>query len=168
MTSSVSNPAHPRSTWQEARQDHNITGAVQQIVTTLLPDGYPGLHCVAELVRLSPRTLQRRLCDEGLSFAHVVTRVRLDVARRMLADPGRKVIDVALELGYSDPAHFTRAFARWTGLTPREFQRLRSTPAPGSTGPAGSAFCHMRAVSGPVRRTRRGPQGEMRCQGDKR
>jgi AraC-like DNA-binding protein len=38
-----------------------------------------------------------------------------------------KVIDIALELGYSDPAHFARAFARWTGLAPREFRRLRGT-----------------------------------------
>jgi AraC-like DNA-binding protein len=137
MTPSVSDPAHPRSTFREARPDHDIAGAVHQIVTTLLPDGYPDLHSVAELMRLSPRTLQRRLCDEGLTFAHVVTRVRFDVARRMLADPGRKVIDVALELGYSDPAHFTRAFARWTALAPRDFRRLRSTGRPGAPFPRG-------------------------------
>jgi hypothetical protein len=54
MTPSVSNPAHPLSTWQEAHQDHDIAGAVHQIVTMLLPDGYPALPSVAELVRLSP------------------------------------------------------------------------------------------------------------------
>ena len=72
-----------------------------------------------------------------MTFAHVVTRVRLDVARRMLADPGRKVIDVALELGYSDPAHFTRAFVRWTGIAPRDFRRLRSTGRLGAPFPRG-------------------------------
>ena len=139
MTSPASNPANPRSTSQEARQDHGVGGAVQLIVTTLLPDGYPDIHSVAELVRLSPRTLQRRLCDEGLTFARVVAQVRFDIAQRMLDDPARKVIDVALDLGYSDPAHFTRAFARWTGLAPREFRRLRSTGCPAAGRPRESA-----------------------------
>lgn len=139
MTSPASNPANPLSTSQEARQDHGVGSAVQQIVTTLLPDGYPDIHSVAELVRLSPRTLQRRLCDEGLTFARVVAQVRFDIAQRMLDDPARKVIDVALDLGYSDPAHFTRAFARWTGLAPREFRRLRSTGCPAAGRPRESA-----------------------------
>ena len=78
MTPSVSNPAPPRLTPQEARQDHDIVGAAHQIVTTLLPDGYPALQSVAELVRLSLRTLQRRSSEEGLTFAHIVTRVRFD------------------------------------------------------------------------------------------
>jgi AraC-like DNA-binding protein len=128
MSSSPSHPANLRSTSaQGERQDHRVGAAVQQIVTTLLPDGYPDINSVAEIVRLSARTLQRRLSDEGLTFARVVARARYDVAQRMLDDPARKVIDVALDLGYSDHAHFTRAFARWTGLAPREFRRLRST-----------------------------------------
>lgn len=110
-----------------ASQQHTVGEVVGRIVATLLPDGQPDMHSVAEIVRLSARTLQRRLYGEGLSFAGVVARTRCDVAQQMLGDPARKVIDVALDLGYSDPAHFTRAFVRWTGLTPREFRRLRST-----------------------------------------
>ena len=98
-------------------------GAVQRIVAALLPDGRPDIHLVCEVVRLSPRTLQRRLRTEGLTFARVVARTRFAEAVRMLNDPTRKVIDVALDLGYSDPAHFTRAFERWTGLTPRDYRR---------------------------------------------
>jgi AraC-like DNA-binding protein len=98
-------------------------GAVQRIVATLLPDGRPDIRLVSEVVRLSPRTLQRRLHAEGLTFAGVLARTRFTEALRMLDDPTRKVIDVALDLGYSDPAHFTRAFERWTGLTPREYRR---------------------------------------------
>jgi len=100
-----------------------LGGLVQEIVTGLLPDGPPDVRAVAEVVRVSARTLQRRLADEGLTFAAVVARARFDTARRMLEDPSRKVVDVALDVGYSDHAHFTRAFVRWTGLSPREFRR---------------------------------------------
>src|SRR5262249_36580534 len=108
---------------------------VHQIVTRLLPGGSPNVRSVAEQMRLSTRTLQRRLSKEGLTFAGVVARARFDVAQRLLADPGRKVIDVALELGYSDPAHFTRAFMRWTGVAPREFREGRATARSGASEP---------------------------------
>jgi AraC-like DNA-binding protein len=109
---------------------------VQHIVTTLLPDGSPDIHTVAAMARMSVRTLQRRLHDQGVTFAWVVAGARLAMAQQMLVDPARKVIDVALDLGYSDPAHFTRAFVRWTGLAPREFRRLRSTGCLGGSVPA--------------------------------
>jgi AraC-like DNA-binding protein len=70
------------------------------------------------------------LHDEGVTFARVVARARVDGTQQRLDEPARKVIDVALDLGYSDPAHFTRAFARWTGFAAREFRRLRSTGRP--------------------------------------
>jgi AraC-like DNA-binding protein len=125
-------PEHPRSPWaQGERRAFGLGSVVQQIVSALLPDGYPDIRSIAGMVGLSARTLQRRLSDESLTFARVVAQARFDVAQRMLDDPACKVIDVALDLGYSDPAHFIRAFARWTGLAPREFQRLRS---PGRLG----------------------------------
>ena len=109
--------------WKHSTPAADVGGALQQVVTSLLPDGYPDIQLVAEAVHMSPRTLQRRLHGEGLTFARVVAKARFSEAQRMLGEPGRKVIDVALDLGYSDPAHFTRAFGRWTGVAPREFRR---------------------------------------------
>ena len=114
------------TSWEESGPATDVGGAVQQIVTTLLPDGSPDIRFVAEAVRTSARTLQRRLKQEGVTFARVVARARFHAAQQLLDDPARKVIDVALDLGYSDPAHFTRAFSRWSGVTPREFRRLQS------------------------------------------
>jgi len=114
---------------QCTREAHGVGPVVLQIVTTLLPDGHPEVRSVAKLMRLSTRTLQRRLSDEGVTFMHVVAQARFAVAQQMLDDPTRKVIDIALDLGYSDPAHFARAFTRWTGLAPREFRRLRGISA---------------------------------------
>ena len=76
---------------------------------------------------MSVRSFQRRLEDEGVNYSQLIDWVRLDRATRLLDAPGARVIDVALEVGYSDPAHFTRAFRRWTGVTPRQFRgRLAS------------------------------------------
>jgi len=118
-------PHSPRSTsGPRGRATRGLGAIVLQIVTRLLPDGYPDVQSVAQMVRVSARTLQRRLSEEGLTFAGVVARARFDVAQRMLDDPARKVVDVAFDLGYSDHAHFTRAFVRWSGVAPREFRRI--------------------------------------------
>lgn len=111
---------------------------VRQVVATLLAGGPLRplhVHHVAESVRTSPRTLQRRLHGAGLTYARVVQQVRFEIARRMLRDPAQKIRDVARTLGYSDPAHFTRAFQRWTGLTPRDFRRRRLDDAGGDPVP---------------------------------
>jgi AraC-like DNA-binding protein len=104
-------------------RDDGIGGVVAEIVVRLLSDGPPDVASVAKAMGVSVRTLQRRLLAAGLTFVGIVARARLDVARQLLDDPARRVIDVALDLGYSDHAHFTRAFARWTGLAPRDFRR---------------------------------------------
>ena len=95
---------------------------------TLLADGAPDIQIVARAVHTSPRTLQRRLRRVGLTFAGVVQRSRCAAAQRMLRDPRRKIADIAHALGYSDPAHFTRAFTRWTGITPTGFRRRNDAP----------------------------------------
>ena len=130
-------PQWPQSrSARRARETCHFTDAVQQLVTPQLRDGFPGVHSVARMLGLSSRTLQRRLSEEGATFARIVARARFDVAQRMLDDPACKIIEVALDLGYSDQAHFARAFVRWTGLAPREFQRLRSTGRPAPARPA--------------------------------
>lgn len=118
--------------WDALPPPDDFTGAVQRVVTTLLPDGYPDVNLVADMATLSARTLQRRLQDEGVTFGRVVERARFEMARRMLADPARKVIDVAFDVGYSDPAHFTRAFQRWTGVGPRAYRRQLAADAQGA------------------------------------
>jgi AraC-like DNA-binding protein len=135
-------PAQPLPRWAQsravrrARETGRLGDVVQQIVTPLLRDGHPNVPSVAKMLGLSARTLQRRLSEEGVTYARVVARARFAVAQRLLDDPACKVIEVALDLGYSDQAHFARAFARWTGLAPREFQRRRSTGRPAPARPA--------------------------------
>jgi AraC-like DNA-binding protein len=91
-------------------------------VRAALDDGQPQLADVAKALRMSPRTLQRRLKDDGTSFQDVVDSVREELARVAMANPKYSLGEVAYLLGFSEISAFTRAFKRWTGMTPSQWR----------------------------------------------
>ena len=84
--------------------------------TTLTPT------LVAQTLAVSPRTLSRRLAEEGTSFRKILDDLRREFGCALLQDRSLSVADVAFFLQYSEPAAFNRSFRRWTGQTPREFR----------------------------------------------
>ena len=74
-------------------------------------------------LHMSARTLQRKLGEAELTYQQLVDDTRKDLAMRYIADPARSLIDITFSLGFSQPSAFTRAFKRWSGLTPREYRR---------------------------------------------
>lgn len=96
---------------------------VRRALASALDDGNVTLTRVAAQLRMSERSLQRKLADEGESFDAIVDALRRDLALRYLADPKIAVAEVAYLLGYSEPSPFHRAFKRWTGRTPAEARR---------------------------------------------
>jgi len=99
--------------------------ACQNIVTALLPTGYPTIELTARLLGMPVRSLQRRLRECGQSYSQLVDAIRCEQACRLLDEPGTCVANVADTLGYADPSSFSRAFRRWTGLSPKGYQRRR-------------------------------------------
>ena len=97
--------------------------SLEVVIGTLLESGRADLVTAAKAAGTSVRSFQRRLTELDASFSELVDRVRFRTASQLLEDSGVKIIDIALALGYSDPAHFTRAFRRWTSLTPLEYRR---------------------------------------------
>jgi AraC-like DNA-binding protein len=98
-------------------------GAILETAKLHLSGGWTGLDRVAEQLRLSRRSIQRCLDNHGMNYRDLIDRLRLDEAKRRLLEDGRSVKSAALSLGYADTAHFNRAFRRWTGLAPSEYQR---------------------------------------------
>lgn len=96
---------------------------VRACVRAAQPAGCLTATEVAQRLSVSPRTLRRRLSEEGSSYREIVDEVRADLARHHLAREKRDIDDVALMLGFSDQSAFTKAFRRWTGRTPAEFAR---------------------------------------------
>jgi len=97
--------------------------SMRHVVEALVRIGSAELDGAAEATRMSERSLQRRLAECGLSFTRLVEEVRYDSARRLLRDPQRKIVEVSAELGYTDSANFTRAFRRWSGVSPQAFRK---------------------------------------------
>jgi len=104
----------------------DIGRSVERIIASPRGGHVPSIVRVAETMETSVRTLQRRLRAAGLTYSQVVQRSRRAAAQQMLADGTGAIGEIAHTLGYSDPAHFTRAFQRWTGSTPRDFRDRRA------------------------------------------
>ncbi len=109
----------------------DVADQVARVVLSSLSTGNVTIEHVATVLESSPRTIQRRLYERGLSFNDVVANTRLELARRYLTDSALTLTDVAFLLGYSDLSAFSRAFRRWTGQTAITFRRsqiaIRST-----------------------------------------
>jgi AraC-like DNA-binding protein len=81
-----------------------------------------GIGTIARSLEISPRTLQRHLSSQGVSFSALLAGIRRQLALQMLSETEKSVIEIAVELGYSDPSNFTRAFKRWHGISPRAYR----------------------------------------------
>jgi AraC-like DNA-binding protein len=99
-----------------------IVSAVKLMLPSYLDERIPTLAEIAEMAGISSRSLQRKLSSAGVSYSDLLDGARFENAAKLLRDTNAKIIDIAFSSGYTDPAHFTRAFRRFSGVTPREFR----------------------------------------------
>ena len=95
---------------------------VREVLLEGMEAGAVRVSDVAKKLATSERSLQRRLHDEGVSFAELLEDVRRELALRYLRYGQLSVSEVAYLLGYADKAAFFRAFRKWTGETPGAFR----------------------------------------------
>lgn len=82
------------------------------------PDGYPTPEQLAQALHLTPRTLRRRLHEQGHSYKQLLEEARRRDSCQLLGSPELEIQRISDLLGYTDPANFTRAFKSWMGMTP--------------------------------------------------
>jgi AraC-like DNA-binding protein len=107
-----------------ARLDRNdvIAGVTQKIIE-FLPTGDCNRDKVASALGLSPSALQSKLSQRGTTFQQLLEDTRKDLASSYLKQAARSVTEVTFLLGFSDTSNFTRAFKRWTGVSPTDFRQ---------------------------------------------
>lgn len=111
---------HARELLAKLSRGHELADRVREAIAARLPNGVINVDRIARAIDMKPRTLQRRLHEEGTSHEQILEELRIELALRYLAEPDLGIEDVALMLGFSDSRAFRRAFKRWRGVSPSE------------------------------------------------
>jgi AraC-like DNA-binding protein len=104
----------------------NISGVNSQVLKVIIAQSnykvtYSAEHA-AKSLGVSVRQMQRLLKYEKTSFRELTEQVLLKQAQLMLAEESMSILDIAFELGYTDAGNFTRAFKRWSGVSPSQYK----------------------------------------------
>ncbi len=104
-----------------ARLDKNsIVQHVKGVIIDMLPSGGVSNEKVAKRLNMSKRNLQRKLQLDHTTFRTLLGKVRQEFAENYVHDSAVSLMEVAFILGYSDYSSFSRAYKRWTGVSPGE------------------------------------------------
>lgn len=95
---------------------------VEIAIEPMLASGGVSIDRVARQLGMSRQTLYRRLKAEDVTFEEILDAKRRQLAIRYVGMDRISVKSAAYKLGFSDPAAFSRAFKRWTGISPSHFR----------------------------------------------
>ncbi len=107
----------------EATPAESFVELTRDIIGRWLGRTHVDCASVAAEMKLSERSLRRRLAEEGTSFRDLLQQARQARAQTMLGKSGISLTVAAEQLGYADTAAFSRAFKEWTGVSPGRFLR---------------------------------------------
>ena len=99
--------------------------AVRAAIVASLRHGDATIDSTARTLKISPRTLQRHLGRMGTSHSEMLDQVRLNIACRLLADPSKRLSDIAKFLAYTNASSFSRTFVRLMKIQPVVYRQQR-------------------------------------------
>ncbi|KGJ93830.1 AraC family transcriptional regulator [Colwellia psychrerythraea] len=73
---------------------------------------------------LTPRTLRRKLSEQGTSFTGIVKELRCSAAKKLITETQLTIEDVGCAIGFNDASNFRAAFKKWTGQTPSNLRQV--------------------------------------------
>lgn len=120
---------HLEEELREQEAQRAVAGQVKGTLKRLLAGGRPDVHDVARELRLTSRTLQRRIAQEGRTYQQLLEEARRELSHRYLAEGKLELNEVAFLLGYGDANSFFRAFRQWEGVSPGRWRAERGAGA---------------------------------------
>lgn len=114
---------HAEKYLKSLNRDDSLVNQLKRMLTDLMACGEANADAACRALKLSRRTLQRRLKAERTSFQKVLTEVRAELAVRYLSDRRLKSLEVAMLLGYSNLSSFTTAFKSWYDMPPAAYRQ---------------------------------------------
>jgi AraC-like DNA-binding protein len=117
---------HLRDLMHGDREEAPFSTRVSFLVAKRLGHRALSMSSLAAELGVSPRTLQRRLAEDGTTLRQIVRAERARVAEALLRGKRTPMVAIAHDLGYADTAVFSRAFKTWRGRSPRAFRRSNS------------------------------------------
>lgn len=96
------------------------TGPAREVRDLILrsPSDFPSLSEIADRLYTTPRTLRRRLAEQGTSYQQILNDVRKSLAVKFLRETQLSMDEIAERVGFSDSRNFRQAFKKWTDTTP--------------------------------------------------
>jgi AraC-like DNA-binding protein len=109
---------HADAMLEQLEASRTVRGQVDALLMATLHKGETAMGEVARALGFSRDTLYRRLREEGVTYAAVLDELRRKLALEYVAAGKVSLNEIAYLVGFSDPAAFSRAFVRWTGVRP--------------------------------------------------
>ncbi len=105
------------------RDSRSLYARIRKHLQRISTPEWPEFETIAREFHVSPSTLRRKLESEGQTFMAIKDSLRRDMAIEQLCHSQRNILDIALELGFSETSAFYRAFKSWTGTLPGKYRR---------------------------------------------
>ena len=112
-----------------ALDKNNIPARCKSSLLEEITSGEVSEEDMARRLHMSRRTLQRKLSETNTTYQKLVDDTRRDLALRYMEDPRNSITDVTFLLGFSGQSAFSRAFKRWTGMSPTAYREQKRAPA---------------------------------------
>lgn len=107
---------------RQYKEEDSFIELVRSTIQDRLTGQRPSIDGISQVLRMSSRTLQRRLQDSGSNFQRVLDEARHQMARYYLSNSALELNEAAYLLGFEDPNSFGRAFRNWEGMPPSDWR----------------------------------------------
>jgi AraC-like DNA-binding protein len=114
---------HLQHSLQRLSADRHPLAELHDALVHNLETGTMTLSALSRQLARSPRSLQRKIHGNGLTFRSLLDNVRQERALALLADHDLPLIEIAAKLQFSSTSAFCHAFQRWTGQSPHQYRK---------------------------------------------